>query len=103
MKTKIINIRSLLAGDILKRCKEKNITCTYLGQDNKDRLLMQLDYLPEYEPNIIELEQHLLKQKNGFHQMIQAIETLEKENTKLRFALAISEIARHLMYPDSND
>jgi hypothetical protein len=97
MKTKTINILILLAGDVLKRCKEKNITCTYLGQDDKDRLLMQLDYLQEDEPNIIELERHLLKQRKDLYQLVQVIETLEKENTKLRVAFAISEIARNLM------
>jgi hypothetical protein len=102
MKTKIINILILLAGDVLKRCKEKNIACTYLGQDDKDRLLMQLDYLQEDEPNIIELEQHLLKQRKNLHQVVQAIETLENENTRLRVALAISEIARNFLYTENN-
>lgn len=102
MKTKIINILILLAGDVLKICKEKNITCTYLGQDDKDRFCMQLDYLQEDEPKITELERHILKQGKGFRQLAQAMETLEKENTKLRVALAISEIARNLMHSDSN-
>ncbi len=102
MKTKTINILILLAGDVLKICKEKNITCTYLGQDDKDRFCMQLDYKEEDEPKITELERHILKQRKDFQQLALAIETLEKENTRLRVALAISEIARNLMYPDSN-
>lgn len=102
MKTKIINILILLGGDVLKICKEKNITCTYLGQDDKDRLCMQLDYLQEDEPNIIELEQHIAKKGKDLYQFVQALETLEKENIKLRVALAISEIARNLMHSDNN-
>lgn len=97
MKTKIINILNLIAGDVLKICKEKNITCTYLGQNDKDRLCMQLDYLQEDEPKIAELERYILKQRNNFQQLVQGIEALEKENIKLRVALAISEIARNLM------
>ncbi|MBA2611191.1 MAG: hypothetical protein H0U95_04415 [Bacteroidetes bacterium] len=98
MKTKTINILSLLAGEVLKRCKEKNIVCTYLGQDDKNRLRMQLDYLQEDEPIITELEQHILKQRKDLHQLVQALEALEKENIKLRVSLAISEMARNIMY-----
>lgn len=92
MKTKVISILKILAGDILKICKEKNIPCTYLGLDDRNRMLMQLDYVEEEEASVIELEQLIIKRGKEYNKALQLIEALEKENVKLKVTLGITEI-----------